>query len=194
MTKVTKKQLVDATTELQRICEFEDPPLKTKGVSEEKMKEELVEAVTFLEPEDNVKPAVVKTLQALGLEVPGHAAPEPEEPEEEEQEEEKPKRGKQSKKAAPKKEAPKKAAPKKEPKAKKETPKKPKVTRLTVMRDILQKSTEVGKTEEQMVDAMVKAYGGSEKAAKFEVSLFLRFLGVLGLIEKDAKDKIKYLG
>lgn len=102
---MAKKRVIDlallilVAKELQDLCEF-DPPIKTKGKSEEDLKKSINEAATQLGPEDELSDDATFVFTELGIEV-GAAPAAAAEEEEEEEEAPAPVAKKAAKKAAP---------------------------------------------------------------------------------------------
>ena len=94
-------QLTAVANELQTLCEF-DPPIKTKGKSEEDLEKLITEAAAQLTEEDEVTEETAAVLAELGIEISGEAE---EEEEEEVDEPEVPAEAPVKKKAAPAKKA-----------------------------------------------------------------------------------------
>jgi hypothetical protein len=75
--------LTTVAKELQDLCEF-DPPIKTKGKTEDELKKVITEAGGQLAPEDELSEDAVFVFNELGISVGEEAAEEAEEVEEEE--------------------------------------------------------------------------------------------------------------
>ena len=97
-------QLTAVANELQTLCEF-DPPIKTKGKSEEDLEKLITEAAAQLTEEDEVTEETAAVLAELGIEISGEAEEAEEEEEEEVDEPEVPAEAPVKKKAAPAKKA-----------------------------------------------------------------------------------------
>ena len=169
--RITKKQLVEVLEDMNEVMEL-DPPIDV-SVSLDELLEQFDEAVGQVEPDDEFKKEtwnVINASQDGSLDI---------------DDSEKKSSSIGNDRGAKKRESKGKVSSGR---------KKGKRTRAGVMADILLASKSKPLTKEDMINKMISMYKGSKAEAKFQVSVYVRLLMRLNLLETDEMNRMKYIG
>lgn len=179
---IGKEELAKVAKELNEVLGI-DPPIDVGGEADA-LKAQILEAQEkLITPDDDFSEETSKILKVFKEEKTPTPAPKAAKENEKKVE---PKKTE----PAPKKEEPPKEKAKEAPKEKAAAP--VKAVRGKVMADILIESAKTPMTKKEMVDKMLKTYGGTEVDAYFYVSYSLRLTKELGLLEKGKDETLSY--